>query len=145
MNWNIGVNQYLDNRRYVLEKVYFIFLNLKDMLGNMKDLKRMFDAYRKLQEALQNTIIRAKEEGVIVEISADMKLKWVKIEDENLLNPASKSVLEERIKRAFEKGQQKAQEVAMQKTKEILGVDPNDIANMLWGGLGGGNFKLPWF
>jgi DNA-binding protein YbaB len=115
------------------------------MLGNLKDMKKMFDAYRKLQESLQNTIIRAKEEWVVVEISADMKLRNVKIEDENLLNPASKEILEERIKKAFEKWQQKAQEVAMQKTKEILWFDPNDIANMLWGGLGGGNFKLPWF
>ena len=111
-------------------------------LGNLGDMKKMFDAYRKLQEALKNTIIRAKEEWVVVEISADMKLRNVIIEDESLLTPASKSILEERIKRAFEKGQQKAQEVAMQKTKEIIGFDPNDIASMLGGGWG---MKLPGF
>ena len=113
------------------------------MFGNLGEMKKMLEAYRKLQNALQNTLIRAKEEWVIVEISAEMKLKNVKIEDESLLNPGMKSVLEERIKKAFEKGQQKAQEVAMQKTKEILGFDPNDLARMLGGGLGG--MKLPGF
>ncbi len=103
----------------------------------------MLDAYRKLQEALKNTIIRAKEEWVVVEITAEMKLRDVKIEDETLLNPASKTILEERIKKAFEKWQQKAQEVAMQKTKEILWFDPNDIASMFWGGTGW--MKLPGF
>ena len=113
------------------------------MLGNLREMKKMFDAYKRLQEALKNTVIRAKEEGVVVEITAEMKLRDVKIEDESLLNPAMKSVLEERIKKAFEKGQQKAQEVAMQKTKEILGFDPNDLTSMLGGGAGG--MKLPGF
>ncbi|MFZ5341812.1 MAG: YbaB/EbfC family nucleoid-associated protein [Patescibacteria group bacterium] len=64
----------------------------------------------------------------MIDISAEMKVKDVKIEDETLLNPAMKETLENAIKAAFEKGQTKAQEIAMAKTKEILGFDPNDLA-----------------
>jgi hypothetical protein len=42
-----------------------------------------------------------------------------------------KADLENAIKAAFDKGQAKAQEVAMEKTKEILGFDPNDLAGMM--------------
>lgn len=107
------------------------------MFWNIWDLKKLFDSYKKLQEELQNTIIRSKEEGVVIEISAEMKVKAVRIEDNMLLNPSYKEVLEDRILRAFQKWQQKAQEVAMEKTKEILWFDPNDLASAL------GWFNLP--
>jgi hypothetical protein len=42
--------------------------------------------------------------------------------------------LEWAIKACFEKWQAKAQEVAMEKTKEILWFDPNDLAGMMWWG-----------
>lgn len=114
------------------------------MLGNLWDMKRMIDSYRKLQESLKNTIIRSKEDWVVIEITWEMKIRDVKIEDTSLLNPSSKDILEERIKKAFEKWQQKVQEIAMEKTKQILWFDPNDIANMFgWGGMWW--MKLPWF
>jgi DNA-binding protein YbaB len=96
-------------------------------------MKQMYDKYKKLQEALQKVIIRAKEDGVVVDISGEQKIKSVSIEDETLLSPSSKTRLEAAIKAAFEKGQAKAQEVAMEKTKEILGFDPNDMMSMLGG------------
>lgn len=106
----------------------------------------MYDKYKKLQEALQKVIIRAKEDGVVIDISGEQKVKNITIEDETLLDIASKQRLENAIKAAFEKGQAKAQEVAMEKTKEILGFDPNDMMGMLWG-MGGwgwaGGFKIP--
>lgn len=102
------------------------------MFGNLWEMKQMFDKYRKLQEVLKNTVIRAREWGILIDITAEMKVKDVKIEDENLLNPAMKETLEKAIKSAFEKWQTKAQEIAMQKTKEILWFDPNDLAGMMW-------------
>jgi len=96
----------------------------------------MYKKYKDLQDKLSNTLIRAKENGVVIDITADMKVKDVKIEDDSLLSVDRKSELEENIKKAFVKGQQKATEVAMQKTKEILWFDPNQLAGML-GGQGG--------
>lgn len=65
-----------------------------------------------------------------------MKLKEVLIEDLSLLSPERKKHLEEAIKVAFTKGQQKAQEIAQEKSKEILGFDPSNLGNMM-GGAGG--------
>ena len=106
-------------------------------MGQMRDL---FTKYSKLQESLKTTIIRAREEWVLVDITGEMKIKDVKIEDEALLDISRKSDLEAAIKAAFDKWQKKAQEVAMQKTKDILGFDPND---MLWAMGWGGMPKIP--
>ena len=112
------------------------------MFGNLGELKKMFDNYKKLQKSLENTIIRSREWGVMVDISASMKVKDVKIEDNSLLSPSMKEALEENLKKAIEKAQKKAQEVAMEKSKEILWFDPNDMASMMGGGMWGG--KLPF-
>jgi len=112
------------------------------MLGGLGDIQQMYKKYQELQNKLAKTLIRAKESGVIIDITADIKVKDVKIEDESLLSVDRKEDLENAIKNAFTKGQQKAQEVAMEKTKEILGFDPNQLAGMMggqWGGFPGMN------
>lgn len=106
------------------------------MFGKIGELKKMYDKYKELQEALQKIIIRAKEDGVVIDINGEQKVKNVTIEDTALLSVDQKERLERAIKSAFEKGQTKAQEIAMQKTKDILGFDPNDLAGMM-GGMGG--------
>ncbi|HMT01271.1 MAG TPA: YbaB/EbfC family nucleoid-associated protein [Candidatus Absconditabacterales bacterium] len=108
------------------------------MFGQIGELKKMYDKYKKLQDALKNVIVRAKDNSenpiVMIDISAEMKLKEVQIVDESYLSPEKKSQLEAAIKTAFEKGQQKAQEIAQEKTKDILGFDPSNLANMMGGG-----------
>ena len=104
------------------------------MFGKLWEMKQMYDKYKKLQDALKKLIIRAKENGVTIDITGEQKLKSVTIEDTDLLSLERKEDLEHAIKAAFEKGQTKAQEVAMAKTKEILWFDPNDLAGMMWGG-----------
>jgi len=104
------------------------------MMWQMGEMKKMFDSYKKLQNVLKKTIIRARESGVVIDITAEMKVKDVKIEDETLLDPSRKTDIEEAIKACFAKWQTKAQEIAMEKTKEILWFDPNDLAGMMWGG-----------
>lgn len=109
------------------------------MMWNFGDMKKMYDSYKKLQDVLKNTIIRSKEDWLIVDITAENKVKSVKIDDETLL--ADKERLERAIFAAFVKWQNKAQEIAMQKTKEVLGFDPNDLAGMMaWGWMP----KIPW-
>ena len=105
----------------------------------------MYDKYKTLQNALKNLVIRGKEgkftwndgteqDAVIVDISGEMKLRDLKINDTWLLDPSKKSELEEIILKCFQKAQDKAQEIVGEKTKEILWVDPSDMANMLGGG-----------
>ena len=107
------------------------------MFGNMGQLKDMLVKAKKLQDVLKNTIIRSKENGVVIDFSADMKVKDIKIEDESLLTPSKKKELEKALKYALEKAQNKAQEIASQKTEEILWFNPNDLGALM------GGAKLP--
>ena len=113
---------------------------------NLKDLwqyKEMFTKYKQLDKKLKSLIIRAKEwkymedgeekDSVVIDISWEMKLKDLHINDESLLNLSRKSDLESLLVAAIQKGQNKAQEVVAEQTKEILWVDPNDLAGMMWG------------
>ena len=115
------------------------------MFGKIGELKKMYDKYKTLQKALKNLVIRRKEgkfiwsdgteqDAIVVDISGEMKLRDLKINDTSLLDPNKKSELEGIILKCFQKAQDKAQEIVGEKTKEILGVDPSDMASMLWGG-----------
>ena len=120
-------------------------------MPSLKDLwqyKEMFQKYKKLEQKLKNLIIRAKEwkytedweekDQVVIDISWEMKLKDLHINDESLLDPSRKWELENLLITAIQKAHNKAQEVVAEQTKEILGVDTNDLAGMLgWGGLPG--------
>lgn len=108
------------------------------MLGWLWDIQKMYNKYQELQKKLAKTLIRAKEAWVVIDITADIKVKEVKIEDESLLSLEKKEELEEAIKKAIIKWQQKAQEVAMEKTKEILWFDPQQLSSMFsWTWAGG--------
>jgi len=114
-------------------------------------MKQAYDKYKSLKKSLDNLVIRAKEWkyidkdwnevqwAVVVDLDWEMKLRNFVINDENLLNPSKKSELENLISATFQKAQAKAQEVAAQKTQDLLWVDPNNLWalwDMLWG-LGG--------
>lgn len=120
----------------------------------MGEIKKMYDKYRELQKALKNLVIRAKEweyidtnwekaAAILVDMTGEMKLKDFKINDTSLLEQSKKAELEDLVLRAFQKAQNKAQEVAAEKTKDILGFDPSNLAGMLGGGNGGGMPEIP--
>lgn len=122
--------------------------------GKMGEIKKMYDKYRELQKALKNLVIRAKEweyldtngekaAAILVDMTGEMKLKDFKINDTSLLEQSKKAELEDLVLRAFQKAQNKAQEVAAEKTKDILGFDPSNLAGMLGGGNGGGMPEIP--
>lgn len=115
------------------------------MFGKIGEMKKMYDKYKTLQKALKNLVIRGKEwkftwpdgaeeDAIVIDISGEMKLRDLKIHDTNLLSPEKKSTLEDMIIACFQKAQTKAQEIAAEKTKEILGFDPSDMGNMMGGG-----------
>ncbi len=117
-----------------------------NMFGQMGEMKKLYDKYKTLQDKLKNLLIRAKEgkfvdsdgtereDAVVVDISGEMKVQNIAINDDNLLAPDQKSTLESLLVKAVTKAQNKAQEVAAEKTKEILGFDPSDMASMMGGG-----------
>lgn len=120
------------------------------MFGKIGEMKQMYDKYKTLQKALKNLVIRGKEgkfigsdgseqDAIVVDISGEMKLRELHINDDSLLDPMKKSQLEQLIATCFQKAQTKAQEIVGEKTKEILGVDPSDMANMLGWGMPGLN------
>ena len=115
------------------------------MFGKLWEMKKMYDKYKTLQKALKNLVIRGKEgkfiwsdgieqDAIVVDISGEMKLRELHINDDSLLDPSQKSHLENLITNCFQKAQTKAQEIVGEKTKEILWVDPSDMAGMLGGG-----------
>lgn len=123
------------------------------MFGKVWEMKKMYDKYRELQKVLKWLIIRWKEWdyqdeswqtvswAIVVDITWEMKLREIHINDTSLLSLEKKSKLEWLIKDCFVKAQNKAQEVVAEKTKEVLWFDPSDLANMMWGG---GMPNIPW-
>lgn len=116
------------------------------MFGQLGEMKKLYDKYKTLQGKLKNLLIRAKEwkfidtdgtereDAVVVEMTAEMKVHALNINDTSLLSVDKKSLLESLLIKTFVKAQTKAQEVAAEKTKEILGFDPSDMAGMMAGG-----------
>ena len=111
-------------------------------------MKQAYDKYKTLKKNLDNLVIRAKEWkyidedwnevqwAIVVDLDWEMKLRNFMINDTTLLNPSKKSELEKLVIATFQKAQAKAQEVAAEKTKDLLWVDPNNLWalwDMLWG------------
>lgn len=69
-------------------------------------------------------------------MSGEMDITDVQIEDETLLSVDTKEKLEKAFMAAYRKAKTKAQQVSMEKTKEILWFDPQDmLGGMMWGGM----------
>lgn len=117
-------------------------------LWKISQYKQMFSKYKTLQKSLENLVIRAKEGkyidenweeqswAIVIDMTWEMKVRDIKINDTKLLDPSKKSELENLLTATFMKAQTKAQEVVSEKTKDILWVDPNnlwELWNMLWG------------
>lgn len=122
------------------------------MFWQLGEMKKLYDKYKTLQDKLKNLLIRAKEwsftdtdgsqrdDAIVVEMSGEMKLSNFTINDTTLLSLDKKQVLESLVVKCFVKAQTKAQEVVADKTKEILGFDPSDMAGMMaWGKIPGMN------
>ncbi len=119
------------------------------MFWQLGEMKKLYDKYKTLQDKLKNLLIRAKEgkftdtdgtereDAIVVEMTGEMKVHAFLINDTTLLALDHKQMLESLVVKAFTKAQGKAQEIAAEKTKEILGFDPSDMAGMMAGG------KLP--
>ena len=94
----------------------------------MKDLYKMQQQAKQIKKDLQKIHIEAEVNGVVVTINGEMDLVNISIPEENLAHGAER--LSKDIQEAFKKAKKKAEEIAAEKMKSVMG----DM------GLGGGGF-----
>jgi len=96
----------------------------------MKDAFRAQQNAKKVKKKLAAIQIEAEENGVAVVVTAEQKIISIKIENDELLRPENKTRLENSILVALQRAMKKAQTVAAENMKEIMG-------DFGFGGLGG--------
>ena len=91
------------------------------MAGKMDQMK-MLNQLRKAQKDLKNEIVEveAGDGAVVVQISAEMKVKSVKLDPEKI-DFDDIHELERWIENCFRDGYAKAQEIATDKVKPLMG------------------------
>ncbi|MDQ7022413.1 MAG: YbaB/EbfC family nucleoid-associated protein [Candidatus Gracilibacteria bacterium] len=78
----------------------------------------------KIKKELENTIIEAEVDGLVVSVNGEMKVEKVDFETNDLipnLSPSQKEVLEKAIQSAINKGVKKSQEIAAEKMQGVMG------------------------
>lgn len=92
------------------------------MFDKAKQLYQLQKKAKQVQKELKNTEVEAKStDGLVtVVLSADQKIKSISI-DESLLKSDLKRELEEKIVRVISEGLSRAQGVAAEKTKGLMG------------------------
>lgn len=92
-------------------------------MSKMGELMKLQQEAMKIQKELENTIIEAEVDWLVVSINWKMDVEKVEFETANLipwLNDAQKAALCEAIKNAYNKGSKKAQEVAASKMQWVM-------------------------
>lgn len=86
------------------------------------DQLKMLNEVRKAQKELAKEIVEveAGEGAVVIQITGELKIKSVKI-DQEMVDLDNISDLEEWVKIAVRDGMQKAQEIATEKMKPFMG------------------------
>lgn len=92
------------------------------MFDKAKQLYQLQKKAKQVQKELKNTEVEAKStDGMVsVVLSADQKIKSIEI-DNSLLNAQGKKDLEEKLVRVISEGLSRAQAVAAEKTKGLMG------------------------
>jgi DNA-binding protein YbaB len=92
------------------------------MLDKAKQLYQLQKKAKEVQRDLKNTEIEASSTDgtVVVVLSADQKIKEIKV-DESLLSPDKKSEIEDKLVKVVSEGLSRAQAVAAEKTKSLMG------------------------
>lgn len=88
------------------------------MLGKMKDMYKLQKQAKQIKNELKNIHIEAESGGVVVTVDGEQNLLSVAIADEVMQN---KSSLEKNIKEAINKATKKAQQIAAEKMRSVMG------------------------
>jgi len=88
----------------------------------------------KVKKELENTLIEAEVDGLVVTVNGEMKVEKVEFETDTLIG--DKAALEKAIAEAVNKGMKKAQEVAGTKMQWVMqGMGMGDMMNGLGNGM----------
>lgn len=92
------------------------------MFDKAKEIYQLQKKAKEIQKELKNTEIEAKsaDATITVVMTADQKIKSVDI-DENLLDKSNKKDIEEKLVKVIAEGMSRAQAVAAEKTKGLMG------------------------
>ncbi|MCH8518262.1 YbaB/EbfC family nucleoid-associated protein [Candidatus Gracilibacteria bacterium] len=82
------------------------------------ELMKMQQEAMKVKKELENTLIEAEVDGLVITVNGEMKVEKVEFEDTKLLG--DKTGLEKAIMDATNKGMKKAQEVAAEKMQGVM-------------------------
>lgn len=88
-------------------------------MKQVQELMKLQQQAQKVQQELDNIHIEAESSGFVVTFNGQLKVVKVEIEDESLLLDRSK--LEAAALEAMNKGMKKAQEIAADKMKGVMG------------------------
>lgn len=99
-------------------------------MGQAMDQMKMLNQLRKAQKDLKNEIveIEAGDEAVVIQINGELKIKSVKI-DPDKIDLKNIHQLEKWIENCLRDGYAKAQEIATEKMKPLMG-KLGDLGNM---------------
>jgi len=92
-------------------------------MSKMGDLVKLQQEAAKIKKELENTIIEAEVDGLVISINGEMKVEKVEFESDTLipwLSQAQQEALEKAIMEACNKGTKKAQEVAASRMQGVM-------------------------
>jgi len=87
-------------------------------MGKLKDMYKLQKQAKAIKKELKNIHIEAEEKGITIVLDGEQNVVSINIPDEAMTD---KSSLEENIKKAFEKGLKKSQQISAEKMKGIMG------------------------
>ncbi len=90
------------------------------MFGKMKDLYKLQSQAKKIKKELKKIHVEAEENGIVVNVSAEKELVSIDI-PADMLNAENKSRIEKSAVSAINKASKKAEEIAAEKMKGVMG------------------------
>lgn len=90
------------------------------LFGQAKDLYKLQKKAKEIKEKLKNLHIEAEVDGVKVVINAEQEVQEVVVSEE-MMKPENKEKLEATLKTVINKAVKKAQEVAAEQMRDMMG------------------------
>lgn len=92
-------------------------------MSKMGEMMKLQQEAMKIKKELENTIIEAEVDGLVISVNGEMKVEKVDFESPTLipgLSDSQQKALQEAIAQAVNKGTKKAQEVAASKMQGVM-------------------------
>ena len=92
------------------------------MFQKVRDTYKMQKQAKAVKKDLQNIHIESEHEGITIKINAEMEILEIQISDEAMeRTKENKKMLENALLKAFEKAVKKAQQIAAEKMRSVMG------------------------